>query len=243
MKLITFSNRTMKDIVRDPLTLLFGLGFPLVLLLLLSVIQSNIPVDLFEIDKLTPGISVFGLSFMTLFSATLIAKDRESALLQRLYTTPLTALDFILGYALPIIPISLAQCIICYIAAFFFGLEMSINIVFAILMSIPVALFNIALGLLFGSIMNSKQVGGFCGALLTNLTAWLSGVWFDLDLVGGAFKKIAYCLPFVHAVDMEKAVVAGNYSDIFPHLWWVLGYTAVLTALAIVAFLRQSKKQ
>lgn len=243
MKLITFSNRTMKDIVRDPLTLLFGLGFPLVLLLLLSVIQSNIPVDLFEIDKLTPGISVFGLSFMTLFSATLIAKDRESALLQRLYTTPLTALDFILGYALPIIPISLAQCIICYIAAFFFGLEMSINIVFAILMSIPVALFNIALGLLFGSIMNSKQVGGFCGALLTNLTAWLSGVWFDLDLVGGAFKKIAYCLPFVHAVDMEKAVVAGDYSDIFPHLWWVLGYTAVLTALAIVAFLRQSKKQ
>lgn len=243
MKLITFSNRTMKDIVRDPLTLLFGLGFPLVLLLLLSVIQSNIPVDLFEIDKLTPGISVFGLSFMTLFSATLIAKDRESALLQRLYTTPLTALDFILGYALPIISISLAQCIICYIAAFFFGLEMSINIVFAILMSIPVALFNIALGLLFGSIMNSKQVGGFCGALLTNLTAWLSGVWFDLDLVGGAFKKIAYCLPFVHAVDMEKAVVAGNYSDIFPHLWWVLGYTAVLTALAIVAFLRQSKKQ
>ena len=243
MKLITFSNRTMKDIVRDPLTLLFGLGFPLVLLLLLSVIQSNIPVDLFEIDKLTPGISVFGLSFMTLFSATLIAKDRESALLQRLYTTPLTALDFILGYALPIIPISLAQCIICYIAAFFFGLEMSINIVFAILMSIPVALFNIALGLLFGSIMNSKQVGGFCGALLTNLTAWLSGIWFDLDLVGGAFKKIAYCLPFVHAVDMEKAVVAGNYSDIFPHLWWVLGYTAVLTVLAIVAFLRQSKKQ
>lgn len=243
MKLITFSNRTMKDIVRDPLTLLFGLGFPLVLLLLLSVIQSNIPVDLFEIDKLTPGISVFGLSFMTLFSATLIAKDRESALLQRLYTTPLTALDFILGYALPIIPISLAQCIICYIAAFFFGLEMSINIVFAILMSIPVALFNIALGLLFGSIMNSKQVGGFCGALLTNLTAWLSGVWFNLDLVGGAFKKIAYCLPFVHAVDMEKAVVAGNYSDIFPHLWWVLGYTAVLTVLAIVAFLRQSKKQ
>lgn len=243
MKLITFSHRTMKDIVRDPLTLLFGLGFPLVLLLLLSVIQSNIPVDLFEIDKLTPGISVFGLSFMTLFSATLIAKDRESALLQRLYTTPLTALDFILGYALPIIPISLAQCIICYIAAFFFGLEMSINIVFAILMSIPVALFNIALGLLFGSIMNSKQVGGFCGALLTNLTAWLSGVWFDLDLVGGAFKKIAYCLPFVHAVDMEKAVVAGNYSDIFPHLWWVLGYTAVLTVLAIVAFLRQSKKQ
>lgn len=243
MKLITFSNRNMKDIVRDPLTLAFGLGFPLVLLLLLSVIQSNIPVSLFEIDELTPGISVFGLSFMTLFSSMIIAKDRETALLQRLYTTPLTAVDFIIGYALPVIPISLAQALICYAAAFFLGLEITINILFAILMIIPVALFNIALGLLFGSVLNTKQVGGFCGALLTNLTAWLSGIWFDLELAGGAFKKISYCLPFVHAVDMEKAIVAGNYSDILPHLQWVLGYTAVLMVLAVAAFLRQMKKQ
>ena len=97
MRLLTFSGRTVKEILRDPLNLGFGLGFPLVLLLLLSAIQANIPVSLFEIENLTPGITVFGLSFMTLFSATLIAKDRESALLQRLYTTPLTATDFIFG--------------------------------------------------------------------------------------------------------------------------------------------------
>lgn len=243
MKLIAFSSRTIKDIIRDPLTLTFGLGFPLVLLLLLSVIQSNIPINLFEIDNLTPGISVFGLSFMTMFSAMLIAKDRESAFLQRLYTTPMTASDFILGYALPIIPISLAQCLICYITAFFLGLKITINVFFAILMIIPIALFNISLGLLFGSILNTKQVGGFCGALLTNLTGWLSGIWFDLELIGGTFKQISYCLPFVHAVDLEKAIINGNYSDVFPHLWWVLGYTAVLGILAIVAFLNQMKKQ
>lgn len=243
MKLIAFSNRTIKDIIRDPLTLTFGLGFPLVLLLLLSVIQSNIPINLFEIDNLTPGISVFGLSFMTMFSAMLIAKDRESAFLQRLYTTPMTASDFILGYALPIIPISLAQCLICYITAFFLGLKITINVFFAILMIIPIALFNISLGLLFGSILNTKQVGGFCGALLTNLTGWLSGIWFDLELIGGTFKQISYCLPFVHAVDLEKAIINGNYSYVFPHLWWILGYTAVLGILAIVAFLNQMKKQ
>ena len=105
MKLRTFSVRTAKEILRDPLTLFFGLGFPLILLLLLTAIQANIPVELFEIERLTPGITVFGLSFMTLFSATLISRDRESALLQRLYTTPLTAADFILGYTIPIIPI------------------------------------------------------------------------------------------------------------------------------------------
>ena len=109
MRMMTFARRCAKEILRDPLNLGFGLGFPLVLLVLLSAIQANIPADLFAIDTLTPGITVFGLSFLTLFSATLIAKDRESAFLQRLYTTPLTAADMILGYMLPILPIALVQ--------------------------------------------------------------------------------------------------------------------------------------
>ena len=79
MKLWAFSGRTAKEILRDPLNLCFGLGFPIVLLLLLSAIQANVPIELFAIGQLTPGITVFGLAFMTLFAATLIAKDRESA--------------------------------------------------------------------------------------------------------------------------------------------------------------------
>lgn len=243
MRMLTFAGRNTKEILRDPLNLCFGLGFPLVLILLLSAIQANIPVDLFEIGHLTPGITVFGLSFMTLFSATLIARDRGSALLQRLYTTPLTPVDFILGYTLPIIPIAVAQSIICYIAAIVLGLEVTVNILYAVVFVIPVSVLFVALGLLFGSILTDKQVGGICGALLTNLSAWLSGTWFDLDLVGGTFRKIAYALPFVHAVEMERAVLAGNYADIFPHLWWVLGYGAAALAAAVLLFLRQMKQQ
>ena len=243
MRMLTFANRNTKEILRDPLTLIFGLGFPLALILLLSAIQANIPVKLFEIQHLTPGITVFGLAFMTLFSATIIAKDRGSSLLQRLYTTPLSPLDFILGYTLPIIPISIAQCVVCYIAAIVLGLDITINILYAVVCIIPVSILYIALGLLCGSILNDKQVGGICGALLTNLSAWLSGVWFDLDLIGGAFKMIAYALPFVHAVEMERAVLAGDFAGMFPHLWWVLGYTAALLVLAVLLFLRQMKKQ
>ena len=243
MKLLTFTSRTAKEILRDPLTVIFGLGFPLVLILLLSAIQANVPVSLFEISSLTPGITVFGLSFMTLFSATLVAKDRESSLMQRLYTTPLKATDFILGYMLPIIPIAVVQCLICYVVAIILGLKVSITIIYAILLIIPISVFFIALGLLFGSILNVKQVGGICGALLTNLTAWLSGVWFDLKLVGGVFEEIAGVLPFVHAVELARAVLSGNYSDIFPHLWWVLGYALGALIMAILFFLRQMKRQ
>lgn len=243
MRTIVFAKRCAKEILRDPINLCFGLGFPLVLLFLLSCMQANIPVNLFEIDTLTPGITVFGLSFMTLFSATLIAKDRETALLQRLYTTPLTALNFILGYMLPILPIALGQTVICYLFAIPLGLTVHISILYAILGIIPVAIFNIALGLLFGSILGVKQVGGICGALLTNLSAWLSGVWFDLKLLGGYFEKIANILPFVHAVEMEKALLAGNFRLAAAHILPVLIYSVLITVIAVACFLRQMKKQ
>lgn len=243
MKMIVFAKRNSKEILRDPLTLFFGLGFPLILIFLLSAIQASIPVALFEIQRLTPAITVFGLAFMSLFTATIIAKDRSSSLFQRLYTTPLKPLDFILGYFLPMIPISVAQCVICYIAAVALGLEITVGILYAILFVLPVSILFIALGLLFGSMLTDKQVGGICGALLTNLTAWLSGAWFDLKLVGGAFEKVAYALPFAHAVEMERAVLACDFAGIFPHILWVLGYAVTLLILAVFIFLRQMKKQ
>lgn len=243
MRMMTFAKRCTKEILRDPINLGFGLGFPLVLLVLLSAIQKNIPVHLFEIDTLTPGITVFGLSFMTLFSATLIAKDRESSFLQRLYTTPLTGLDFIMGYMLPILPIAIGQTIICYLFAIPLGLTVSSNIVYAVIGIFPMAIFNISLGLLCGSIFGVKQVGGICGALLTNLSAWLSGVWFDLELVGGAFKKIANVLPFMHAAELEKALFNGNIEAAVSHILPIVIYSLIITAIAVFAFLGQMKKQ
>ena len=225
MRMLTFAKRCAKEILRDPLNLAFGLGFPLVLLALLSCLQANIPVSLFAIDSLTPGITVFGMSFMTLFSATLVAKDRESALLQRLYTTPLTGFDFILGYMLPILPIAIGQALICYLFAIPLGLTVSVRIVYAVIGIVPVAVLHVALGLLCGSVLGVKQVGGICGALLTNLSAWLSGVWFDLSLAGGTFEKVANLLPFVHLMDYPERREA---------LLNLIGNTAMFIPLGIV---------
>ena len=243
MRMLTFAKRNAKEILRDPLNLGFGLGFPLVLLVLLSALQRNIPVSLFEIDTLTPGITVFGLSFMTLFSATLVAKDRESAFLQRLYTTPLKGFEFIIGYMLPLLPIALAQTVICYLFAIPLGLTVSANIIYAVIGIIPMAVFNIALGLLCGSIFGVKQVGGICGALLTNLSAWLSGVWFDLKLVGGFFEKFANALPFFRAAEAEKALIGGNPELAFSHILPIIIYCISITAVAVFFFLKQMKKQ
>ena len=193
MRMLTLSRRTAREILRDPLSVSFGLGFPLVLIFLLSAIQANVPVSLFEIKMLTPGITVFGLAFISLFAATLIARDRETALLERLYTTQLTAPDFIFGYALPLLPIAAAQCAVCYIAAFFLGLKLTVTVIYAVLFIIPVSVVFIALGLLCGSVLNVKQVGGVCGALLPTLRHGFRACGLIWSLYAAPLKKLPIC--------------------------------------------------
>lgn len=242
MRTFGFSKRCATEILRDPLNFAFGLGFPVVLLLLLSSMQKNLPVDLFAIDSLSPGVTVFGLSFITLFSATLISRDRESAFLQRLYTTPMRALDFILGYMIPLIPIAIAQAVVCYLVAIALGLSVSVNIVYAVLAIIPISVLYVGLGLLCGSVLNVKQVGGVCGALLTNLSAWLSGVWFELSVMGEGFSRAARLLPFYHAVELERALIGGDFSSVLGHIYPIIAYDAFVCALAVLLFLRGMKK-
>ncbi len=241
MRTFTFAKRTFLEIIRDPLTLFFGLGFPAILLLLLSAIQANIPVNMFEIGRLAPAMTVFGLSFITLFASILIAKDRESAFLERLYTTPMTATNFILGYSLPLILVSLVQVVFCFIVGIILGLKITVNLLLCLALSLPISIFFIALGLLFGSILTQKQVGGVCGALLTNLSAWLSGIWFDIKLVGGAFEFIAKLFPFYHAVELQTSIYATGTINI-TNLLVVLGYAIVFLIIAILLFVRQMKK-
>lgn len=240
MRTAAFASRNTKEILRDPLTLLFGVGFPLVLMVLLSAINASIPkqaaMTMFQIEKLAPGISVFGLSFLSLFSSMLIAKDRTSSFMLRLFTSPIKPAEFILGYILPVIPMALAQSAICYLFALFYGMTFGVPLLVAVIVNLPIAVFFISLGLLLGSVLNEKAVGGVCGALVTNLSAWFSNIWFDTAMVGGAFKKVADLLPFSHAVNAARAASVGDYAAIFPDLWWVIGYAAVFLAAAVVVF-------
>lgn len=240
MRTLAFASRNTKEILRDVLTLIFGVTFPLILLLLLSIINSSIPKEanmvLFNINNLAPGVVVFGLNFLSLFSAMLISKDRVSGFIIRMYISPLKSSNYILGYTVPILPMAIVQGIICYIVALLLGLDFSLNILLAIVINIPTAILFIGIGLLCGSIFNDKQVGVICGAVLTNFSAWLSSTWFDVTLVGGAFEKIANALPFVHAVNAGRAALAGNYGGIMQELWWVIGYAVVIMAAAIIVF-------
>ena len=136
MRIVLFAKGNMKEILRDPVNFFFGLGFPLILLVLLSVINSAIPPEannpMFAIENLAPGLAMFGTAFLALFAGMLLSKDRTSSFLMRLFTSPMTSLDFILGYTLPMLIMALVQAAITLLAAGIAGLEITIYILPAI---------------------------------------------------------------------------------------------------------------
>lgn len=243
MKLYIFARRNAKEILRDPINLFFGLAFPLILLLLFSLINSAIPPEannpMFEPKQIAPGVAMFGTVFMALFSGMLLSKDRTSSFLMRLFTSPMRSVDFIAGYTLPAIVFAAAQSLITLGAAAVIGLPFTANTLLAIVLILPIAVMFVGIGLLCGSLMNDKAVGGICGALLTNIAGWLSGVWIPIDLIGGAFKAVSQALPFYHAAETARLAIQGNYSGLLPHLAIVFAYALVIYILAIVVFSRK----
>ena len=196
---------------------------------------------LFKIENLAPGVMVFGFSFLALFGGLLLSTDRDTAFLTRLYTSPLRASDFLVGYALPLLPLGLAQALLCIGVGFLFGLTPTVHLLTMLLFLLPSLLLFVGLGLLTGALLHFRQVGSICGALLTNLSAWLSGTWFSLDLLGEGFKRFAYCLPFVNAVDAARMALAGNFDGIWKPMLITLAYALAAIAASVVAFCKKMK--
>jgi len=238
MKFLPFANRNLKEIIRDPLSIFFGVGFPVIIMILLTQLQKNIkgmPEDIFSIQAFAPGITVFGLGFLSLFLGILMATDRESYFLQRLFSSPLKSQHYIIGYLIPLIPIGILQASVCFAVAIGLGLSLDVNIIFAIISMIPVILLFTSFGMLFGVLLNQKQVGG-AGSILVNAVAWLSGVWFSLDMVGGTYKVICEILPFYHAVQIIKKALAGEIIYSLLNFFVVIAYAIIIYVISAIIF-------
>jgi len=238
MRTLAFASRNLKELIRDPMMMIFSIGFPVVLLLMFNAIQSSIPVSLFALDSITPGLAAFGLSFIALFSGMLLARDRSTSFLMRLFASPLTSADYMIGYIVPLLPICVAQSAICFLLAFVLGLPVTVNVLLSIVVLLPTAILFIGIGLMMGSLFNDKAVGGI-SSIVINGSALLSGTWFDIKLVGGTFKKVADVLPFVHSVNAARAALSGDYAAILPNLAWVCVYAAAILVIAVLLFRRK----
>lgn len=239
-----FSLRNLKEIVRDPLSYIFCLGFPIVMLIVMTLVNDSIPPEaamtIFRIDNLSGGIAVFGLTFIMLFCCLTVAKDRSGAFLVRLYATPMKSGDFIAGYLLPVSLIGLAQMLITFAASFVISLiaDVELNLaglLLAVLTLLPAMIMMISFGLLFGTLFSEKAAPGLC-SIVISFASFLGGVWFDVEGTGGVLADICNVLPFYHAVKAARLASALSFDGYLPHLLITLAYAAVITAAAIIVF-------
>ena len=234
MRTLNFAKRNFKELVRDPLSLIFEIGLPLFLLFIFQ--QFNIPNDNFKLENFTPSIILFGFAFVTMFTATLIAKDRTSSFLIRLGTSPMKSREFILGYILSIIPMILIQDVLFFGLAIILGLKFSISIIFTILISLVVSIFFIALGILIGSIASEKGTGGI-GSIVVQLVCFTSGMYFPKDSIGGVFEIICEILPFEACLNIIQGTLHNDFSNLTPaDIVVFLIYFIAIILLSIIVF-------
>ncbi len=237
-KMLTFARRCTKELLRDPLSLIFSVGLPLVLLFIMTAIRNATGVDIFPLEDFAPATAVFAQTFIAMFTGILVSQDRCSAYLTRLFASPLTARDFILGYSLPLIPMSIVQGALCLGVSLLLGLKWTPALLAALPVLLPSAVLFIGMGILLGCLLKETQVGGVA-SIIVQVAAFTSGMWFDVELIGGAFLSLARILPFYHAVEAVRAAAAGQWNSLFPALFIVCGWAVLFFAAAIIVFQRK----
>ena len=250
MRSVIFAKRNIKEIVRDPISYIFLLAFPIIMLFVMSIINSSIPaeaqVNTFKIENLAVGICIFGFTFDMLFAALHISADRNTAFLARLYSTPMTTADFLLGYSIPLLITAILQCIIVFALAslpFISGdsaLSFS-NVPLTILALIPSAIFYIGLGMVFGSLFNNKSAPPIASIIIT-LSGMFGGIWMDIEMLGSTLTSICKSLPFYRTVEVGRATLNGRYSDIPASMLFVVISAIITVSLSIIAFNKSRKK-
>lgn len=237
--------RNFKEILRDPLSLAFMLAMPLGMELLFYFIFHGQSAQ-FEMKYLAPGIVAFSQSFLSLFSGLLIALDRSSAFLTRLYVSKAKSSEFIMGYAFALFPIALAQSIIFFLVGgiidpSIFGIEM----LYSVFLSLIPATFFIGTGILLGSLCNERSIGGVASIVIAG-QSMLSCMWFPPESLGKGMLTVMRVLPFKNAAELLQKGFLG-YTDFFHEFWQplliLLAYTMVIFVLAILVFKKKMQEK
>ena len=234
----TLAGRNIKEIVRDPTSIIFMIALPLVMEILFYFLFHDMTSQ-FAMKYLAPGIVVFSQAFLSLFAGILISTDRNSAFLTRLYVSKAKPYEFIFGYTLALLPLAIIQAILFFAVGGIIDSSLfCVRILYCILISPVTALFFIALGILFGATCNERSVGGVASVVVA-CQSMLSGMWFPVEGLNGFMLTLMKCLPFKNATDLMQNVLNGTgdaSKDFALPLLIVLGYTAAAFVVAVAVF-------
>lgn len=235
MRSTELAKRNLKEVLRDPLSLGIAIALPLLLLVTLQALGGE-ETPYMSPTLLTPGIILFGFVMVMFSSAMILSKDRETALLARLLTAPLRSNEFVTGYSAPYLLVAAMQWVVLMVVGVVLGLTIAGPAAAVVLVFALMAIFYVALGMILGATLTVAQTSGAYAVVL--LLTIFGGAWFDLEQIGGVFLTVGDLLPFKHALDASRAVMAdgAGFADIAGDLFWIGGYAIGAVLLAVAAF-------
>ncbi len=245
-KAIVFARRNIVEILRSPVSWIFGFVMPIGIFVIMQIVINSIgehagSVPMFGVDRFTGGVVIFGASFLSLFCALLISNDRQQSFLARLLASPMRAFDYIAGYMLAVLPLAFAQAVVTFVAALCFGLSVTVNILPALLFSVFIGMLFVAIGVIFGSTLSAKSAPPLC-SVVVQIATLLSGMWFDLDMIGGGFDLFCHILPFAHAYDLIRFTLVGAWGNVWLPALVVAAYVTALAVVAVFAFRLRARR-
>lgn len=236
-RVLILAKRNVKESLVDPVSLIFCLGLPLCLLILMELLFGKITeVTIFNIENFAPAIVNFGFTFLGLYIALTVSGDKESAFMSRIKVSPLSNLEYLLSFIVGSLPMAIISILLFYITSLFFGLKLSVNLLLSLPVLLCCILFYCSLGILVGSaVKTQKQAGPVCSIIIT-AAGLLGGIWMPVETVGEGFLNVVKCLPFYNGVKATQNAVNGNYSGIIIPTLITLIYAVAVFFIAVILF-------
>lgn len=228
-----------RQVVRDPMSLFFGMAFPVLLLVFFGSTYGTdatfkgLPLA----QYVTPAFAIYGIGVMAYVNlAGTIAEQRSRLTLKRLRGTPLPTWAYFGGRLLAPMLLGLLTAVIVFgFGVALFGVELPPPTWPATLFVFVVSIVCFAaLGLMIASIPNSPQtvVAIALGTLLP--LSFVSDIFLGVDELPTVMNVIGWIFPLRHAVSAAVTATSGGALDA---AWWGhIGVVALWTLIgALVA--------
>jgi ABC-2 type transport system permease protein len=173
---------------------------------------------------------------MVIITALAITREFETGTMEMLLSTPLQALEVMLGKILPYVLVGYVQVsLILLLGKILFAIKIKGSLLLLLAVCFPFISANLAMGLTF-STLASNQLQAMQSAMFFFLPSiLLSGFMFPFQGMPMWAQYIGNCLPLTHFLIIVRGIIMrGNgWQEIYPEMLYIIVFMLVVMLIAL----------
>mgnify|MGYP001772714156 CR=1 FL=1 len=191
---------------------------------------------------ITPGVIMQSVTFVSIFYGLTIVWERESGILKKLLTTPVSRFSIVLGRSSASVIRALFQFLIIVPIALAMGVKIipnPVNLILAVIVIVVAAVGFSAFSIWIATFMRTRERFMGIGQALTMPLFFASSAIYPVSIMPIEFKLIALGNPLTYAVDaLRRTLILNDLSKLNVDFTALLIFVALFVTLASVQFKR-----